>query len=202
MFDMVLNTNYKLTYSKSRKWIEVSTLCLLTYYILLYTYYIYIYILIIYYIYIYIYVYIVQWKNKCTWAYDVRRKVWTHDALGRSCHKVIVVITGRAHCFHDCICIKPTLRPSYFCEVWALCVSWITYDHLTTYIYIYIYKIKYHDDFLHEKCAWYPLIFPEILMIKESCNLIGREAQLVTPDQKSVGLKCYFLLMNNFMQRT
>ena len=138
MFDMVLNTNYKLTYSKSRKWIEVSTLCLLTYYILLYTYYIYIYILIIYYIYIYIYVYIVQWKNKCTWAYDVRRKVWTHDALGRSCHKVIVVITGRAHCFHDCICIKPTLRPSYFCEVWALCVSWITYDHLTTYIYIYI----------------------------------------------------------------
>ena len=26
-----------------------------------------------------------------------------------SCHKAIVVITGRAHCFHDCIYITPIL---------------------------------------------------------------------------------------------
>ena len=26
-----------------------------------------------------------------------------------SCHKAIVVITGRAHCFHDCIYITPVL---------------------------------------------------------------------------------------------
>ena len=26
-----------------------------------------------------------------------------------SCHKAIVVITGRAHCFHDCIYIMPIL---------------------------------------------------------------------------------------------
>ena len=118
---------------------------------LLYTfiYLLYIYILIIHYIYIYIYVYIVQWKNKCTWAYDVQRKVWTHDALGHSCHKVIVVITGRAHCFHDCICIKPTLRPSYFCEIWALCVSWISYDHWTTYTYIYIYIYIYIHIYMY-----------------------------------------------------
>ena len=44
-----------------------------------------------------------------------------------SCHKAIVVITGKAHCFHDCIYILP---PSYFCEIWTLFVSWITYDNL------------------------------------------------------------------------
>ena len=30
----------------------------------------------------------------------------------------------------------------HFCEIWALCVSWITYDHfilLTTILYMYIY---------------------------------------------------------------
>ena len=31
-----------------------------------------------------------------------------------SCHKAIVVITGRAHCFHDYIYI---LRSSCFCEI-------------------------------------------------------------------------------------
>ena len=31
-----------------------------------------------------------------------------------SCHKAVVVITGRAHCFHNCIYI---LHPSCFCEV-------------------------------------------------------------------------------------
>ena len=29
-----------------------------------------------------------------------------------SCHKSIAVITGRAHCFHDCIYIMPC-----FCEI-------------------------------------------------------------------------------------
>ena len=31
------------------------------------------------------------------------------------------------HCFLNYIYI---LRPSCFCENWALCVSWITYDHI------------------------------------------------------------------------
>ena len=31
------------------------------------------------------------------------------------------------------------LCSSCFCEIWAFCVSWITYDHLHIYIYIYIY---------------------------------------------------------------
>ena len=33
--------------------------------------------------------------------------------------------TQKAHCFHDCI-----LHLLCFCEIWALCVLWITYDHL------------------------------------------------------------------------
>ena len=42
-----------------------------------------------------------QWLcgNSCTWAHDVRLPKCM------SCHKAIVVITGRAHCFHDCIYI-------------------------------------------------------------------------------------------------
>ena len=54
-----------------------------------------------------------------------------------SCHKVIVVITGRAHSFHDYMYVMPILL------LWdlstLLCVLWITYDHLYIYIYIYIY---------------------------------------------------------------
>ena len=46
-----------------------------------------------------------------------------------SCHKAIVVIVGRTHCFHDWIHITPIL---------LRCVSWITYDHI--YIYAHIYN--------------------------------------------------------------
>ena len=79
-----------------------------------------------------------QWLcgSSCTWAHNVRIH---HVPKCMSCHKAIVVITGRAHCFHDYIYI---LRPSCFCEIWALCVSWITYDHF--YIYKYIYNIYIH----------------------------------------------------------
>ena len=82
--------------------------------------YIYIYIC-IYMLFIYIYIYIFnheskvpsrlppQWLcgNSCTWGHDV------HLPKYMSCHKAIVVITGRAHCFHDCTYI---LRPSCFCK--------------------------------------------------------------------------------------
>ena len=43
-----------------------------------------------------------------------------------SFHKVVVVITGRAQCFM----IAHMLCTSCFGRVWALGVSWITYDHL------------------------------------------------------------------------
>ena len=34
--------------------------------------------------------------NSCTWANDIH-----HAPKCMSCHKAIVVINGRAHCFHD-----------------------------------------------------------------------------------------------------
>ena len=37
-----------------------------------------------------------------------------HASKCMSCRKAIVMITGRAHRFHDCIYI---LRPSRFCEI-------------------------------------------------------------------------------------
>ena len=36
-------------------------------------------------------------------------KIVYHVPKCMSCHKVIVVINGRAHCFHDCIYIKLVL---------------------------------------------------------------------------------------------
>ena len=55
----------------------------------------------------YIYIYIAPHVathlcgNSWAWAHDVR------ECLG--CDKPIVVITGRTHCFHHCICITPIL---------------------------------------------------------------------------------------------
>ena len=50
-----------------------------------------------------------QWLcgNSCTWIHDVRFA--NHVPKCMSCHKAIVVITGRAHCFRDCIYITPIL---------------------------------------------------------------------------------------------
>ena len=53
----------------------------------------------------------------------------------------ILVIMRRANCFHDCIYVWSS---SCFCEIWALCVSWITYNHLYVYICIYIYIYIYY----------------------------------------------------------
>ena len=44
-----------------------------------------------------------------------------------------MVISHPRHtkCFHDCIVfmIAYILHPSCLCEIWVLCVLWITYDH-------------------------------------------------------------------------
>ena len=66
-------------------------------------------------------------KTMCPPGYHHNGFVATH-AVGHhvpkymSCHKAIVVITGRAHCFRGCIYI---LRSSCFYEIWAHCLSWI-----------------------------------------------------------------------------
>ena len=61
-----------------------------------------------------------KWQLMHTWAHDVRFQVpkascpnasfvATHVPRCMSCHKDIVVITGRANCFHDYIYITPIL---------------------------------------------------------------------------------------------
>ena len=62
-------------------------------------------------------------KTMCPPGYHHNGFVATH-ALGHmmymSCHKAIVVITGRAHCFHDYIYIY-------------------IYIHMYMYVYVYVY---------------------------------------------------------------
>ena len=74
-----------------------------------------------------------QWfcGNSCTWAHDVTVH---HVPKCMSCHKAIVVITGRAHCFHDCKYIAPILL---LWDLSTLCVV----DHLWPLIR-YIYTIR------------------------------------------------------------
>ena len=53
-------------------------------------------------------------KTMCPPGYHHNGFVATHvpkTSLPKcmSCHKAIVVITGRVHCFHDCIYIAPVL---------------------------------------------------------------------------------------------
>ena len=52
-------------------------------------------------------------KTMCPPGYHHNSFVATHVSKCISCHKAIVVITGRAHCFHDYIYITP----SCFCEI-------------------------------------------------------------------------------------
>ena len=80
-------------------------------YIYIYMYNMYMYV----YIYIYIYIYSHKWNERNirniymqSWKQCAVRVINTnrnHVPKYMSCHKAIVVITGRAHCFHDCIYI-------------------------------------------------------------------------------------------------
>ena len=62
---------------------------------------------------------LVHWYQQCVTVHHVPKYM--------SCHKAIAMITERIHCFHDYIYITPIFL---LCEIWALCASWITYDHL------------------------------------------------------------------------
>ena len=66
-------------------------------------------------IYIYIYIHMQSWKQ-CALLFITTMALWQLMHLGTwwtvhhvpkymGCHKAIVVITRRAHCFHDCIYI-------------------------------------------------------------------------------------------------
>ena len=69
---------------------------------------IYIYMYMYIYIYIYIYIYAIM-KTMCPPGYHHNDFVALDVPKCMSCQKAIVVITRRAHCFHDCIYITPIL---------------------------------------------------------------------------------------------
>ena len=104
-------------------YIYIYDICLSIY---LSIHYLYIYICIYIYMYIYIHIYLYYIH---IYIYDVRLH---HVSKCMSCHKAIVVITGRAHCFHDNIYITLILL---LWDLSTLCVV----DHLWPLIYIYIY---------------------------------------------------------------
>ena len=60
-------------------------------------------------------------------------------------HKSIVVLTGRAHCFHDYICITTillhlaSLMTTYICIYVCVYVYICIFMCMHIYIYIYIY---------------------------------------------------------------
>ena len=54
-----------------------------------------------------------------------------------SCHKVIVVITGRAHCFHDCICICKYITRCYW------------FDEAITHSFLQDQKKPHHHYYIH-----------------------------------------------------
>ena len=100
---------------------------------------------------LYIYIYMLLWKqcNVPSWLSSQwlcgSSYTWTHDVpKSVSCHKAIVVITGRAHCFHDCIYITTILLLWDLSTLCAVCRgSLILY-------YIYIVYNKYYIHFIAE----------------------------------------------------
>ena len=89
-----------------------------------------------------------QWLcgNSCTWAHDVH-----HAPKCMSCHKAIVVITGRPHCFHENIYI--TLILLFFMKTYILRSS--IYLHLPGYISFIFNLIKrLHQIPRGGGCSW------------------------------------------------
>ena len=85
-----------------------------------------------------------QWlcRNSCTWAtVHLEPNIMCPSAWVISCHKAIVVITGRAHCFHDNI-ITYIYIYIYICiYITLILLLWdlsTVVDHLWPLIYIYI----------------------------------------------------------------
>ena len=107
-----------------------------------------------------------QWLcgNSCTWGHDVHH---VHDVPKcMSCHKAIMVITGRAHCFHDYPYI---LRLS-------------SSDHLQEYIYYINTFYKYIP--LNSVRTRYRLTY-------QAMSSTCAESQLCTATPISSFVQCY-----------
>ena len=106
-------------------------------------------------------------------SYVIHHTQSVHDVPKcMSCHKDIVVITARAHCFHDSIYIMLILQ---LWDLSTLCVV----DHLWPFKYIYIYEKwnmksfynetltgkRFHISFWHILFSWFCFVFPSFRYI-------------------------------------
>ena len=83
-----------------------------------------------------------------------------------SCHKAIVVITGRAHCFHDSMLyIMLLLVPSDFSIV---CVV----DPLWPLIYVFIFVFSWCSSLFCTIFCWYVNLFWNPLFFKVSSYMV------------------------------
>ena len=97
-----------------------------------------------------------QWLcgNSCTWAHDVRLMMY---GWCMSCHKAIVVITGRSHCFHDCIYITTI---SLLWDLSTLCVVDHLWAVMITYYVLHYYHLlcTYYVVIMYLLCSYYVVI--------------------------------------------
>ena len=78
---------------------------------------------------------LVHWYQQCVTA------MCNHAPKCMSCYKAIVVITGRAHCFHDCIYITPILH--------SLCRGSL----ITTYITLLSLLVEHSLVHWYQQCV-------------------------------------------------
>ena len=118
-------------------------------YIYMYIYYSYIIYIMLYILYIYANIYIFLWIYIYFKFYFIIKTMYPpgyhHNGFEAthlkciSCHKEVVVITGRAHCFHNCIYITPISLLWDLGTLCYVCRGSLMTMYIYTYIYIYIY---------------------------------------------------------------
>ena len=76
-------------------------------------------------------------KTMCSPGYHHNVFVATHVPKCMSCNNAIVVITGRAHCFHECIYTDTHTHTHIYIYIYIYIYSYI---YIYLYIFIYIYR--------------------------------------------------------------
>ena len=81
-----------------------------------------------------------MFQPKIGWLINSR---WSFNNNHYSIKKFLILCRQRQ------ICDGYILGPSYFCEIWSLCVSGITYDHFWPIVYRLIYLSFYPSIYLY-----------------------------------------------------
>ena len=101
-----------------------------------------------------------QSSKQCALPVITTMALWQPMHLGvlkcMGCHKAIVVITGRAHCFHDCIYANYAnlyMNYAHLASVGfehSVCCGSLIYIYI--YIYIYMYVCMY--VYIYDMCIY------------------------------------------------